>query len=281
MQALINQGTFTLLGDRIQCKCSPTTFQLTNASRHIGSNRHSDWVTINSQPLPLPNQGNIFQQAPRPPLLNPSQGNIFQQARAMWSSTNSTNSLFESIIKHGDLDLLEMALFKYPSIDRLVEGTPLLVWATRYNKKHIVEYLLANGATVNTTDSDNGTAIAWSAFHGHTPIFKLLLENGGDPMIPDKSGKNAWTYATERGHVEIMNLREDVIRPDNPIDCDICMEPKSNFIECKQCKKSYCVDCKSKWTKSCAFCRYSDLPEPPSQRDILERFRDRLLRLRS
>ena len=85
-------------------------------------------------------------------------------------------------------------------------GTPL-IYAAAANKVEVVEYLLKNGADINsTTPYQNETALIWAVAAGHEKIVQLLLENGADKKITNREGENVIDIAKKLNKVFMVEL---------------------------------------------------------------------------
>jgi ankyrin repeat protein len=130
------------------------------------------------------------------------------------------------------LDLLMQA--KGVKLDaRSKQGETALMYAVRYNKRPVVEKLIAKGAEVNQTgwtalhyaatfghddlvkllldqhayidaESPNKTTpIMMAARHGHITTVKLLLDEGADVKLKNDVGWTALDFAKKQGHKDI------------------------------------------------------------------------------
>ena len=125
------------------------------------------------------------------------------------------------LIMHKDtmLDILEAAAVgNTASIQRhLKQGTSIetkdeygrtaLMQAS--NHCEVVEFLLNNGANVNSVDSSGKTALIFSVFAGNLRTTQLLLTRGADAQLRDTSGKLPVTYAWEASNYEMLQVFYD------------------------------------------------------------------------
>ena len=81
--------------------------------------------------------------------------------------------------------------------------TPLHLAAAE-GRLHVVEYFLANGATINPRDRWGGTPCDDAAGHGHHEVEKLLRQHGGSPGDPKSSEE-----ATKRREPESAMMHRD------------------------------------------------------------------------
>lgn len=79
--------------------------------------------------------------------------------------------------------------------------------AARNGHREVVEYLLDQGADVNTRGVFGATALQWAAFNGHPEVVELLLARGADPDLRDsRFDADAAGWAHEGGHGNIVAL---------------------------------------------------------------------------
>ena len=69
-----------------------------------------------------------------------------------------------------------------------VLGTTPLAWAALHGHADAAEWLLDNGAGVNTRNADGSTALHSAAFMGRTEVVRLMLERGADPNARHPNG---------------------------------------------------------------------------------------------
>ena len=67
-------------------------------------------------------------------------------------------------------------------------GTTPLAWAALHGHVDAVEWLLDNGAGVDTRNGDGSTALHSAAFMGRAEIVQLMLERGADPNARHPNG---------------------------------------------------------------------------------------------
>lgn len=70
----------------------------------------------------------------------------------------------------------------------------------------LVEYLIENGADVNQTNNQGGTALQLAAFHGHYEIVKLLLSKGANPNIKSVFDQTPLLMACIEGHEKVVKV---------------------------------------------------------------------------
>ncbi len=99
-----------------------------------------------------------------------------------------TYSFFEDAIK-----------MRNPSL-RFDEGQTPTHLATILGEKHMVEYLLEEGASVNAKDSSGATALHEAVRYGQIEIVNILLDNGADVNARDSLGKTPLLIITPEEH---------------------------------------------------------------------------------
>ncbi len=70
----------------------------------------------------------------------------------------------------------------------------------------VVQWLLNNGAQVNSRKQDGSTALIWAVRQEKTEVVQLLLKKGADAKLKDKSGKSALDYAKEVANENLVQL---------------------------------------------------------------------------
>jgi hypothetical protein len=96
-------------------------------------------------------------------------------------------------IKEGRLDGLQQLVHEWPalatSLLRLKDDVfTLLMVATRQGKSRIVEYLLDQGAPIDTYNQDGKTALAIALDEHQSTVAQVLLERGANIHIRDHKG---------------------------------------------------------------------------------------------
>jgi len=68
-----------------------------------------------------------------------------------------------------------------------------------------VSYLISQGATIDSPDTDTETTpLHLACGNGHLPIASLLLEHGANPTIEDHFHATPLSLASEAGHEEVV-----------------------------------------------------------------------------
>jgi ankyrin repeat protein len=88
-------------------------------------------------------------------------------------------------IKNGDLDQVKQHLDSSKTdVNSSIDGRPLILYASDYGQREIIQFLIEQGADVNAVDKHKISALLAAIWEGHGECVKLLLEKGAD-----KSGK--------------------------------------------------------------------------------------------
>jgi E3 ubiquitin-protein ligase HECTD1 len=111
-------------------------------------------------------------------------------------------------------------------------GQTLLNWAAAFGPTETVEYLLEQGAEVNT--GVKSSSLHYAACFGRPSIVKLLLRYGGNPELKDEDGKTPLEKAKEKDDewhkqvVEILENPEQYIQAGSDSDSDDSFEASDN-----------------------------------------------------
>lgn len=92
--------------------------------------------------------------------------------------------------------------------------TPLIRLASGFEQNHLAsaKFLIQHGAKLNTQDTSHGwSALHWAVDFGVVNMVKLLLESGIDQQLKDNEGKTALMLANEKSSpdAEIIRLLSD------------------------------------------------------------------------
>lgn len=118
---------------------------------------------------------------------------------------------FAIAIEDGDSEAIRQMLDDGVAADTWIEYgehkiTPLMK-ASWDGQKEIVEILLAAGARVNATASDDrGTALMSAVTRAHVDIIRTLLTAGADVSPKNTYGFNAFTSAVAAGNEEVAGM---------------------------------------------------------------------------
>ena len=117
---------------------------------------------------------------PADPAIIPSFDNLKPKGDSIWSAA-----------AEGNLNSVKKYLAK--GLDINAKGGSLkssaLLSATLYDQVKMAEFLIQNGADVNTKGDDGGTALHATAFLGQYEIAKLLIQNGADVNAKNNEGE--------------------------------------------------------------------------------------------
>lgn len=69
-----------------------------------------------------------------------------------------------------------------------------------------MDFLVANGATVDDTTNDEWTALMWAAWNGHTAVCELLLALGADVNLRNNMQETARDIAESEGHGDCLDV---------------------------------------------------------------------------
>ena len=114
--------------------------------------------------------------------------------------------------RYGDLDTLKQKLSD-PGVDingineeKFGHKRTLLHIAAASGKTHVVNYLLQNGAAVNSSDRFKRTPLFFAARNDEYEILKILLGAGADRTMVDIKGNTACDFAKSQEHFRCSTL---------------------------------------------------------------------------
>lgn len=88
-------------------------------------------------------------------------------------------------------------LLKYGAEVEVKNGRVPLIEAAANGHRELVEFLLQNGAKIDTGTSYSGaTALHLAALHGHPEVVTLLMAMGADPKSTDDEGATPFDYTS-------------------------------------------------------------------------------------
>jgi len=76
-----------------------------------------------------------------------------------------------------------------------IDGVSALNWAARNGKNDVVNYLIDQGADINSRDSDNYTVLRRAVIGGHVETAGLLIDRGADTEATDNNGFTPLMFA--------------------------------------------------------------------------------------
>ncbi len=114
------------------------------------------------------------------------------------STDNNGTPMLSLAVRNESFEMVKWLVEKNVNINTVSNDrgyTPLMdaVWK---NKQNIVEYLIDNGAEVNTTCKDGQPIAVIASGVGNVDICRLLCENGSDIYVKDAMGMSAFDYAS-------------------------------------------------------------------------------------
>jgi ankyrin repeat protein/transglutaminase-like putative cysteine protease len=124
-----------------------------------------------------------------------------------WSHKVSTGVSLCHAAWSGDLPNVKRLIQQGSDADMKESGWAPLHWAVRGQQKEVAEFLIAEGANVNTKGKYGRTPLYLAAREGYREIVELLLENGADVNIGETySNRTAAESAMSGNHNEIIEL---------------------------------------------------------------------------
>lgn len=114
-----------------------------------------------------------------------------------------TQAVFEE-----DMAMLHQVVSQGADIDEKdSHGLTALQYAAMWGDSESAQWLIENGADVNTTDNWGATPLMNAVYNAaDVETVQLLLENGADSKIQDSEGKTAYDYAIENRDVQLRDL---------------------------------------------------------------------------
>ncbi|KAK0249532.1 hypothetical protein B0A54_15921 [Friedmanniomyces endolithicus] len=103
------------------------------------------------------------------------------------AASNGDAQRVQRLVRGRTSDLIELN-----AVD--AEGTPPLVYASCFGHKEVVQALLNAGATVDTQDRNQWTALMWAMTNRHKEIAKTLLDHGASTDVKSSSGRTALDF---------------------------------------------------------------------------------------
>jgi len=261
MQALFDDETFVLSGDRVTCKCSSRTFFFRNARKHTQCQRHVRYMQAQIQDnppvveVPPPLEEAVFLY-PRPVR------NINPRPCPARRPSTPLEIIYEQSLKLGDLEILDFLIDQRGcSVNEVVRKETPLITAINTRQDHLVSYLINKGVDINATDISNRSPLGWACFNGDYEVARLLITIGADETIRDydrrgRRGRTPEEWARYKGYNRIVDLFHQDEFVVVARECNICMEEQNRFWECKRCHQQHCQDCHGQIEgRKCPFCR--------------------------
>jgi len=91
----------------------------------------------------------------------------------------------------------------------LTQAEQVLMEAAYQGKLDVVEKLVTEGTSVDTTDPEKRTPLMWAAFNGHKEVVGYLLQQGAAVDAKDESRRTALMYASSGPYPETVKLLLD------------------------------------------------------------------------
>jgi ankyrin repeat protein len=123
------------------------------------------------------------------------------------ADSSYSGSALDEAIGHGYMDEVKTLVEHGIDLSSDSNGYSYVVYAAT-DSSNITEYLIDNGADVNTLDSRGRTALIDASNQGNAMCVKMLLKKGADKSIKDNDGKTAIDYAKDGKHRDVMKLLE-------------------------------------------------------------------------
>ena len=90
------------------------------------------------------------------------------------------------------------------------DGMTGLYFAAMEGHLQIVQYLVSEGAKIDTRDNQGITAFVWASYKGHLSVCEYLLSLSSNAIIKS-DGATAIKFAKHRRHKEIVSLIEPLM----------------------------------------------------------------------
>ncbi len=139
------------------------------------------------------------------------------------ADVNETNESEESVLACAlrfqcDNDLIMLLIDSGADIYEFDdEGVSIFETAITYNNIKILQYIIAKGIDVNSTQRRSRfTPLMAAASYGRVEITKILLENGANKEIVEQKGFSATDFARKMNKKSILELLE--FNLDSPIN---------------------------------------------------------------
>ena len=113
-----------------------------------------------------------------------------QKVLNFMASKEQINTLI-SAVKIGDLKTVRQLIEEENVPVDVLDGTETaLAHAAIKGQCAIADYLIAQGANIDTRNSKGNTPLIHAAYHGHMKMAKLLLRRGADALVIGSDGTN-------------------------------------------------------------------------------------------
>jgi uncharacterized protein len=150
-----------------------------------------------------------------PPLVNACKINNAELVATLIGSCidiNETDLLGNTSLMYavgsGNLKLIKLLLSSGANIKVVAKEASLLQFAIN-NDKNIAEFLLKNGAEVDSQNIYGETALFYAVIRKKQDLIRILVENGANPHITNYLGKSPYILAKNAGFKEILDTFEN------------------------------------------------------------------------
>lgn len=113
-----------------------------------------------------------------------------------------------SLVQAGKNDSVKILVNKNPKLitEKNSQNMTLMHWASLFNNKEILNYLIDNGAVIDEKDGNGTTSLGLVAFSsGNFETAKLLIDKGADINSVDNQNVSILRKATAKGNKNIVN----------------------------------------------------------------------------
>lgn len=90
------------------------------------------------------------------------------------------------------------------------KGHSALMLAAYNGHEEAAEWLISQGADVNSIDSSGNSILMGVAFKGHLSILNLLLRSGADPFYQNHNGQSALDFAQMFGRGDVVKKLKSI-----------------------------------------------------------------------
>mmetsp|Transcript_15990 Transcript_15990/g.15348 ORF Transcript_15990/g.15348 Transcript_15990/m.15348 type:complete len:136 (-) Transcript_15990:507-914(-) len=87
------------------------------------------------------------------------------------------------------------------------QSTPLML-AAKYGREDLVEFLIAEGCSVNRIDKTGRTAFNLANNHGHYDVVSLLLLGGAHISHQDNAGATPLMICSQSGRIRLVDANK-------------------------------------------------------------------------
>jgi ankyrin repeat protein len=118
------------------------------------------------------------------------------------------NSLLKAIGKGASIEIIKEIAHLNPILNHRYENnqlTPLML-AAKYGREDLIEFLIAEGCSVNRVDKTGRTALSLASNHGHYDVVSLLLSSGADINHQDNAGATPLMICSQSGRIRLVEL---------------------------------------------------------------------------